>query len=48
MIAEALCGRKIRVPQPPESTEELCLECDKDKCMIYIIYHYAVTHQDNK
>ncbi|MBD3173450.1 hypothetical protein GF326_13390 [Candidatus Bathyarchaeota archaeon] len=48
MIAEALCGRKMMVTKPPESIEEICQKCDKDKCMTHILYLYSATHQNNK
>ena len=47
MIAETICGRKFEVTTPPESAEELCLQCDKEHCMTYTLYLYAVTHYNN-
>jgi hypothetical protein len=47
MIAETICGRKFEVEKPPESPEEICLRCNKDNCMTYILYLYAVTHYNN-
>jgi hypothetical protein len=47
VIAETICGRKFEVEKTPQSPEELCLRCDKDKCMTYQLYLYAVTHNNN-
>ena len=47
MIAETICGRKFEVAVVPKSAEELCLECDKDQCITYTLYLYAVTHYNN-
>jgi len=48
MIAETICGRKFDVDAAPKSAEELCLRCNKDKCMTYTLYLYAVTHYNNQ
>jgi hypothetical protein len=44
VIVQTICGRKFEVEKPIKHPEELCLKCDKDKCITYTIYHYAVTH----
>ncbi|MCW4012326.1 MAG: hypothetical protein NWF07_04955 [Candidatus Bathyarchaeota archaeon] len=47
LIAEGICGRKFNVTHPPKNPEEICIHCDKDSCMTYMLYLYAVTHYNN-
>ena len=47
IIAETICGRKFNVETAPKSAEELCLQCNKDQCMTYKLYLYAVTQSNN-
>lgn len=47
MLSETICGRKFEIDTPPTSPEELCVLCDKDNCITYTLYLYAVTHYNN-
>lgn len=47
LIAESLCRRKFKVDHLPKTVEEICLQCDKDSCMTYMLYLYAVTQYNN-